>query len=449
MACPLADTGWTIAVEAFYNRDGRLYGDLDYGDGVYGDLAGAGAPGWQDITRFNSDLSITRGDEEGAIEPPIAEMRMEAVDPDHDLWDFATPATYFDPDVGSPLRVRVIDPVGTSYTLTTQIIDRIADLHTAGVRVIQLEAFDVLSQFAQPFFGWSAPAQNVNGRMTTIVATAAPAHYYGPAQIAEGTLMLVADPAATDPEDEESNGIDLMRIAAASTGQDLDSNAEGVLRLRTWPLPWLYPADVVTVVDCDDSDQEDQNVVVATEMSFVQDLDSMVNAAVVEHRDTPGLDARADASESRAIYSPRREALGWPIDGAVHADQAVAQALADRTTARYGGIVNRPRYVVANARRDPRWLPILATLDTGTNLLIRRTGIRLVEHRCIVVGFEHYMNPQTGWECRIYLTTIEPSLGAPPPSLVTRTVKPGSGDADVERTVFNGIHLEDRTVITP
>lgn len=449
MACPLANTGWTITVEAYYNTGGRLYGDLNYGDEFYGDLAGAGAPQWNDITEHNVDIEIVRGDQEGAIEPPISELRMECLDPDHDLWDFATPATYFDPDTGAPIRVRVTDPLGASYTLTTQLLDRILDVHRAGVRVIQIEAFDLLSQYAQPLYGWAAPAQNLTTRITEIATAVEPAIYYGPTTYDTPGVALVADPVATDPEDDEQNGIDLMRIAAASAGQDLDTTAEGELRFRTWPLPWLYAPDTVTVVDCDDTGLNDPEIVVATEMAFVQDLASMVNTAIVEHRDTPGLDARAEAIDSRAIYSPRKEALGWPIDGAVHADQTVAQALADRTRDRYGGVVNRPLYVVADVRRDPRWLPILAQLDTGTNLLVRRTGVRLVEHRCIVVGFEHVLNPREGWQCRIYLTTIEPTIGSPPPSLGARTVRAAPGVADIDRTVLNVTNLEDRTVITP
>lgn len=404
VSCELHD-GWSLAVEAFYNTDGRLYGDLTYGDEVYGDRPGAGVPEWQSLTSSTTSIELLRGGELPELHPGVSQLRAELVDMGLDLFDFVAPATYFDPDTGAPVRVVLVDPVGTRHELARFVIERIRDEHDSRVRVIELDAFGYLSQWTTPELV-QYPTQSIADRYDAIAELVAPRHVEAPELDVD---VLVS----ADPEPVEQTGSGALRVAASSAGAQLDETRTGAVRVRPWPYAWSGDAPVLV------TDRLAIGDVAATVIGYVMDTEAMLNRVRVVHRYDDSLSRTADDVVSQQTYSRRGDALGFPAESA-HVDPATAQAFADRVLARFAGHVKRPQFVEFDSRTDPRWFGVVAELDTGTELVVRRTGYagQPIEHRCHVVGYELDAAPGR-LAGRLYLATIEQTIGTSP-ELVTR-----------------------------
>ena len=110
--CPFGDRfpGWRIVIDALYqDLPTRTYGMFDYGDDTYGDTVPA-VLRWADLTRPSYQVNIVAGTIDGAQTVGVTEISIELHD-DKGAWiDFAAPARYFQPFVGTPVRVGFLDP---------------------------------------------------------------------------------------------------------------------------------------------------------------------------------------------------------------------------------------------------------------------------------------------------------------------------------------------------
>lgn len=116
---------------------------------------------------------------------------------------------------------------------------------------------------------------------------------------------------------------------------------------------------------------------------------------------------------SQARMGLRSNAVGLPLSNLTYSNQADAEVFGDRVLERHAAIINRPLSLYADSRTDPRWLPVLAALEIGDSMDIRRTGLGDVDlvFRCVVVSMEHTLTATpAAWRATIGLSTIEQTL---------------------------------------
>jgi hypothetical protein len=401
--CKFGDTGWWIIIDCWFNAAqlSRRFGEGTFGSGVFG--GGDPTPTqWVDITAGYTDVTINRGNQDGAPAVDVPEIKVTWYDPQFLRLDVTPPAAWHLPFVGRPVRVSFYDPGWVWHPRIVGEIERITDPSvwtTSGEpRFVTLEAFGPAMDLTRTLPAWSRPAENASARFAALLA-AAGWRYGSSTVVYPPDVALHADPTPRDVAARAE--IDRTAISA---GWTFDTDRRGLPRLRSWPLPLLTAA--ATVTDCDDGPG---GAVVATLITFTADESQMINVATVSNQVAPTPDvAQSVDATSVQLYGGNDNALGFPQLGLAYANHAAGQAITDRVLARYSRIVTHVEPIDADTLVDGGWLAILADLDTGEHLTVTRTHPHPYTIDAIVVGVDETITPDR-MEATVYTTTTTPT----------------------------------------
>lgn len=400
--CPFgAAPGWWVIVEAWFldTTGSRLYGQGTYGSGVFGGGLTTTA-GWHDVTPGFVDITINRGNTDGASSVDATEIELTYYDPDHTRWELAPPASYYLPFVGAPIRVSFYDPAWRWYPRVSGEVEQIVDAHGAPPRFVTVQAVGHVMDLDRTLLQWQRPAERASTRFAALLAAAGWRYGAGSLVYPEPDPVLIADTVARDVKARDE-----IDRTAVSAGWQFDTDRYGMPRLRTWPLT-LDPVSI-RVVDCDDHGDPG---VVATVVTYTADESQLLNvvSATNTATPTPVVSQSIDAT-SVAIYGGRDNSLGFPMTGLAFATKADGDALTARVRSRYSRIVTHIEPLDADTLVDVDWLPILAALDTGEHLTVTRVHPTRFVLDCIAVGAEEVITPDR-LVSTIYTTTTTPTL---------------------------------------
>ena len=237
--------GWRIVIDAYYNdiRDSRVYGELTYGDEVYGDAGSLGGPSWVDITQPAYSIVTGDGNRQGEQHVVVAEVVIELLDPDGSWTDLAEPWTWYQPQPGTPLRVGFIDPQYRYHPVIVGQLERIEDVHDVPKRVVALRGFGQLMDLVVDIAAHQRPSEMLSTRFAALTALAGWRWDDG-SVVFPGDIALHAD---LQPRDIVVR--DELDRTVQSAGWFLDSDRRGRMRVREWPHVPQEPE--LVVVDCD------------------------------------------------------------------------------------------------------------------------------------------------------------------------------------------------------
>jgi len=270
--CKFGTSGWWIIIEGWFNQAGRTYGELTYGSDVYGGGTEAAAT-WQDITPGFTDVTINRGNGDGAPEVDALELNATWYDPDWSKWDLSTPAWYHHPFVGDPVRVGFYDPAWHWYPRATAEIEQITDAHGAPPRYVAMQAFGHVIDLDRTLIGWQRPAEMASTRFAALLSAAGWRYGLGDL-VYPGDVWLHGD---EKPADVKAR-VELDRTAV-SAGWTFDTDLYGLPRLRVWPYD-TGPA-AATVVDCADHGVAG---LVASTITYTADMSQLLNIVTVANQ---------------------------------------------------------------------------------------------------------------------------------------------------------------------
>jgi len=401
--CPFGDTGWWIIIDCWFNdaQMSRRYGEGTYGSGVYGGGSDA-VTRWIDITAGFVDITINRGNPDGAPTVDVPEIKFTWHDPDFTRIDVSPPASWHLPFVGRPIRVSFYDPQWVWHPRIVGEIERIVDPSiwptSEQPRFVTVEAFGPAMDLTRTLPQWQRPAELASARFAALLTAAG--WRYG-----NGALVYPAPDTALHADVRPTNAAARAEIdrTAISAGWTFDTDRRGMPRLRTWPLPLLDP--VATVVDCDDHGAAG---VVATLITFTPDESQMLNIVTLTNALEPPDVAQSVDYTSVDLYGGNDNALGFPHLGLAYADHATGQAITDRVLARYSRILTHVEPIDADTDVDLEWLPVLADLDTGEHLTVTRHHPRSYTLDAIVVGLDETITPGR-IEATVFTTTTTPT----------------------------------------
>ena len=392
--CPYGEFGqytpgqWRIVVEALFNDlvGSRTYGSGLYGDDVYGDVNGEGRLLWHDVTRPAYNITAAVGTSDGAPAVPVHTVEVSFVDDDGTWLDYAEPAYWYQPFVGSPLRVGFLDPAHKYWPVVVGTIEQIRDEHDTLPRYVTLQAFGNDTTLSTDVAGWQRPAELTSARFKALMA--AGAWRYGDSQVVypTGDAGLHADKAPTDVTVRAE--IDRTVLSA---GWFFDTDPWGAPRLREWPhVPTGTP---VEVADCLGEPATPPGARLSPRITLLADQSKLLNVAMIGNAADPQINVRAEEEFSVSRYGRRSKAMGFPLAGLAFADQNAAAALVVRYVNRWAFIVRQVEAVEADTLVDPSWLPTLAALDTGRAIHATRTAFHPLTIAGVIVGYSHTITP--------------------------------------------------------
>lgn len=397
--CPLVD-GWRIVVETYHDPDehSRRFGDLMFGDALFGDLPNTGTRQWVDVTEPHARVVAARGAYAGETwqVPPDA-LTLDALGPD--AWPIEATPLRGAPNVADYIRVGVLDPLQGYHPLSTGIVEQIVDDHDAPPRAVTVEAFGVVTDLAAQLPGViTRPAEPAGTRLRWIADQTG--YRWGPPTFVEDPGPTVT---AYGPEVNVS-GLDLADLTAISAGWSLDTDARGVPRARRWPLD-ADPMTALIIGDCVTAPCH----VWSPAIRFVADTASTINTTTVADVAEPPNVAVKDDPPSIARLGIQTTGAGVPLPQ-LHAAPARLAEYADRIIDRFAGILHRVETVYADTDRDPRWVAVLADLDRGHPVQVRRTeGGNPTTFVGYVAGIEHDLGPGR-WAATITIHTTSDTV---------------------------------------
>lgn len=377
--CPLGAyaPGWRIVVEGWFIADdrSRTYGTDTYGDGVYGDDPDVDEETWSEISHSSFGVRIRRGSADGEWSVPVDEIVLDLVDADADTFPLSEPASWFSPGVGTLLRVGLLDPTRGYHPLAVGRIDRVDDVHDAGVRTVTVDAFGLSSQLVKQVRNWLRPYESATSRIERMLYRAR--WRWSPTTYPPDVPNLNRD---RDYRDVEARG-ELDRIAL-SAGWHFDTTAAGALRFRPWPIE-SNGAPLVEVADCRGSD-----ALVTHRIGYEMDTAQLLN--VVTASNLFGVSATSTDDSSIHEHGTVDSTYGFPVDDLASL-AADVEPLTAKIRDRLGENVRRARSFEADTSVDPRWFDVLADLDTGQPVRLTRTAFPAypLTLDVLVVGIEH------------------------------------------------------------
>src|SRR4029077_5917006 len=232
---------------------------------------------WHDITAGFVDITITRGNTDGAAQVDATEIDITYLDEDHTKWELAPPGRYYHPFVGAPLRVSFYDPNWVWYPRVSGEIEQIRDTHGAPPRFVTVQAFGHLMDLDRTLMQWQRPRELASASFAALLPAAA--GRYGSSNVVYPTdVLLHADADARDVKARDE-----IDRTANSAGWIFDTDRYGMPRLRVWPLE--LPTVAIDVVDCDDHGDPG---VVATNITYTADLSQLLNIVSVANDENEG-----------------------------------------------------------------------------------------------------------------------------------------------------------------
>jgi hypothetical protein len=224
--------GWRIVVDAYYDprTNSRTYGQLNYGDEVYGttDTVNTGIH-WVDITQPSFDIQIGDGMADGGPRVVVAEVVVNFLDPIGFWFDMAEPQYWHQPQPGTPIRVGLLDPAYRYHPLITAEIERIEDKHDADIREVTVRGFGKIIDLVVDL-NVQRPNEQASTRINWLASQAGWSWDSGTIAFPPGNAWLWGDkePRVVTARDE-------IDRTCHSCGWFLDSDRRGRMRVRPWP----------------------------------------------------------------------------------------------------------------------------------------------------------------------------------------------------------------------
>lgn len=161
------------------------------------------------------------------------------------------------------------------------------------------------------------------------------------------------------------------------------------------------------------TDRLGTSLLAASRIITRQDTLETLNLALVGSDPVQGsaaLTASATDGLSLGRFGRRDTALGFPITD-LFAQQGDLDQLAAAAVARYGRIVNRIAEVEVNNLTDERWLEVLAGLQLGRAVEVTQTKPRPVVWSAVLVGYETRIIARPARiAATLYLSTLNPTI---------------------------------------
>lgn len=391
--------GWRIVIDCYGppRVGSRTYGQLNYGDEVYGDDAGVGGNVWQDITRPMFRVTTGDGNSDGSATVVVSELLVELADEDGDWFDIAPPATWFLPQSGHAIRVGFLDPAFRYHGLFSGVIERIEDPHDGDhPRTVSVRAFGRVIDLAVDVAQVQLPAALASERYKTLTTMAG--WYWDSGALvfpATGDSMLLAD---DQPRDLVVR--DEIDRTVQSVGWFFDTDPTARMRVREWP--HIPEGDPLVVTDCDPAVG-----LVAHVINFADDQSLLLNHAVSSN--TAGAEVTIDDEISISITKGKRgRAQGFPWSGLAWSVESAIATVLRRVTNRFARLTRQVEAFQFDTSVDQRWLEELADIDTGRAVTVVRTGIRPLTLDAVVVGWNFTIEPGQ-WTGTISTSTLTPS----------------------------------------
>lgn len=389
---PFGNTGWRIAVEALLPVPGaRLFGDLDYGDGVYGDTV-AVATDWVDVACNVSGAVIRRGGNDGSPLVDVDELNLDVLDVDVDVIAVVTRPRRG--DVFTPLRVSLIDPMGDPHPLFTGRIEQIRDAVDRPPRTVTIDAFGMTADLVRD--GDAArPEETADRRVDALIARTG--YAWGSIPAPPGNLLRRYE-TGDGPVDLR----DAIDTAALSARWQTHSRATGVVEFIDWPT--VANGDPITVTD-----RKGTQAFAATSVDLVADTTELLNEVTARSAAVQGASEIVATSTDRASvarYGRRASAIGFPVSG-LSTLRDDLDTFVDVVRDRYGSIVSRVASIRVDTRTDTRWLDVLADLDVGQAFTVAPTSTG-ASINALCAGVELSIMPGR-IAATIHMTTVTPT----------------------------------------
>jgi hypothetical protein len=402
--CAFGDNfpGWRIVIDAmFYDVPSRTYGQLNYGDNVYGDTGEITTRRWVDITRPAFQVNVTVGTEDGGPAVSVSELNIEMHDDTGRWFDIAEPAYYNLPFVGDPVRVGFLDPALAYHPIAVATIETIRDEHDTLPRYVSLQAFGNDMDLVNDHLYWQRPAEKASARFAALM-------------VAGGWRFSPLD--MTYPRSDIDLHADLKPIdivtrteidrTAMSAGWFFDTDRWGAPRLREWPhQPTGTPLQIVDCVE----DDTPPDALIAHRISLGADQSQILNVTVVSNQNDPQSVVRAEDEVSISRFGRKSKAMGFPMSGLAFAHDYDAAALVVRYANRWAYIVRHVTDIGVDTDVDTAWIAELVDLDTGRAVTVTRTHVHPLVLDAVVVGFEHQITPYR-FESTINVATLTPTM---------------------------------------
>ena len=331
--------GRRIVVDVRIDADaGRTYGELSYGDEIYGGVMSR--PRWRDITEPTFHVEIGDGMAEGGPRVSVSELVIAFVDPVGRWFDIATPRTWRQPQPGTAVGGGGDGPAvpATAPAPIAGEIERIEDVHDGeGVREVSVRGFGRIMDLVVDLPQVKRPAEAATTRFNWYKNAAGWRWDDDPISFpAWGDTWLIAD---KDPADVQAR--EKMDHTAQSVGWYMDSTREGRIRVREWPM--LPEGEAIEVVDC----YGYPGTLVSHSMVFANDESQLLNYVVITNIEVPTeppgpvKTVVLEDPFSVARFGRRGRAFGFPMTGLAWADGAYPNVWGRRALDRYAYITRQ------------------------------------------------------------------------------------------------------------
>lgn len=403
--------GWRIVVDAHFNDDTlqRRYGTSFYGNDVFGTVESPlGGARWVDITEPSFSIETGDGMQNGGPRVTVSEVDIQFLDPVGTWFDIATPATWFQPQPGTPIRVGLIDPAYRYHPIITAEIERIEDVHDGEhPRIVAVRGFGRIMDLVVDVPQVPFPAEQASARFNRLVDLAGWYWDDGTVTFPTGDAPLLAEAEPRDTTIREE-----LDVTCQSVGWFLDSDKRGRMRVREWP--HLASGEPIPVTDCfhpEINPNVPQAVLdkrVSHSIVFANDESQLLNYVVSTNKAEVPASIVEVEDVSVARFGKRGRAYSFPLTGAPWADPVATQVWAERVKNRFAFITRQVESFEVDTLLDEGWLKVLADLETGRGVRVERTGLRPLRMDGIVVGWRHTLTPGR-WQSSVYLSTLTPS----------------------------------------
>jgi hypothetical protein len=357
-----------------FTRDDQPAGDWAPGwlfviDAYYGGT-------WHDLTQPSYHVELGDGMAEGEPRVTVAEVVVSLID-ELGLWiDFDNPAEH--PQPGTPLRVALVDPLGTIRPMITAELERIEDTHDGEhPRTVTIRGFGRVINLVVDVPGVTLPAgQLASDRFRELMALGG--WYQSGITFPPGDTPLIGTARANLILRDE------MDRTCQSAGWFMDTDRYGQLRVRQWPHE--PSGEALLVSDCAGSAE-----LVSHSIAYANDESHLLNYVVTTNDEI--LNVVVEDAESVAVYGRRGRAFGFPLTGLAWSDDVAARQWASRVAQRFAFITRQVESLELDTHVDPRWLDAVGGLDTGRGMIVTRTGPSPLELAGVVVGWRYTLDP--------------------------------------------------------
>jgi len=395
----IAGTDLEVNIEAYHSTPAaRQYGDLKYGDDLYGAGAGQGPPEWQPVTCASISLDLVRGTMDGARIVPVEQMQIELYDPDLDVFEYC--------HQGSPIisSLEVADLIRCTIggqTIATGRIESVTEIQEPGKpRRLLLEAFGIASDYGFQMTRPARPAESSVARANALIGEQP--------YLADVVSSLPVKQCFPVPE-RELNLLQELDMLAATTAGLFRTDRNGTPRFDAYPP--AYSNGITVADDCNSGG------LTPVLIEWAADQLQLLNSVRVD----------IDTGDAIMIQTPQDDALSINLYGVHDAARGFGATVYNSSLSdplRWAAAVlnhtsravHRPARIEFDTMTSTAWADYLLALDTDAGVLVKRTTGTSVptEWRCTVSGYRLVINAAaTANEVRvageIFLDTIEKS----------------------------------------